>query len=80
VGDVADIDGGVSRGLDGKIVEFADGLGAAVQIDVILELADFGSTAGENEVLRWSRGRALDRGLQAAGGFPSPLIKPDVPN
>src|ERR1019366_7144848 len=26
-----------------------------------------------------SRGRALDRGPQSAGGFPSPLIKPDVP-
>lgn len=26
----------------------------------------------------WSRGRALDRDLLAAGGFPSPLIEPDM--
>jgi len=40
VGHVTNVDGGIPNRLMGKVVQFRDRLRTAVQIDVILELAD----------------------------------------
>ena len=48
---VVHVDGAVADGLDRKIVELLNGLGAGIQADVIFELADLRSAGGQNQVL-----------------------------
>jgi len=51
VGNVAQIDGGVTDDFNGEVVEFRDGSEAGVYADVVLKFADFRGARGKNHVL-----------------------------
>ena len=51
VGHVTDVDRRTPNAFDGKVVQLRHGLRAAVQVDVIFELADLGCSRGQNQVL-----------------------------
>src|SRR5262249_38493316 len=64
VGDVLDVDGHAVDALDRDAVEGGDDVGAAVDADVVLDVADLGGAGGDDQVL------VADGGADVAGGEP----------
>ena len=50
--DVAQVSGGAAHRLDGQVIQFLDGFGIAVEFHVVLEFADLGGAARQDNVLR----------------------------